>query len=77
MCLMTIQDARTRPMKRRDFIGIMSIGAAVWPFAVRAERPNSAPLIGALLATRADDALSKGFMTAFAKAIHEHGPASS
>ena len=74
---MTIQDARTRPMKRRDFIGIMSIGAAVWPFAVRAERPNSAPLIGALLATRADDALSKGFMTAFDKAIHEHGPASS
>ena len=47
------------------------------PLAVRAERPNSAPLIGVLLATRADDALSKGFMTAFGKAVHEHGSASS
>ena len=64
-------------MRRRDFIGIMSFGAALWSLAVRAEQPNSAPRIGVLLATRADDALSKGFMTAFDKAVHEHGSASS
>ena len=63
-------------MRRRDFIGFMSLGAAAWPLAVHAEQPNSAPLIGVLLATRADDALSKWFRTAFGKAVHERGSAS-
>ena len=62
-------------MRRRDFITIMSLGAAAPPLAVRAEWPNSAPLIGVLLAIRADDALSKWFMTAFGKTVREHGSA--
>jgi putative ABC transport system substrate-binding protein len=62
-------------MRRRDFIGIMGLGAAAWPLAIRAEQ-NNAPLIGVLLSTRADDAYGKGYMTAFGKAVHDHGPAS-
>ena len=61
-------------MRRRDFLGF--IGAAVWPLSVRAERTNRAPLIGVLLATGGDDAVSKGFMTAFDKIVHERGSAS-
>jgi putative ABC transport system substrate-binding protein len=52
---------------------MLSIGAAAWPLAVSAVRPNSTPLIGVLLATRANDAQGKEFMTAFARAVHEHG----
>jgi ABC-type uncharacterized transport system substrate-binding protein len=63
-------------MRRRDFITIVSLGAAAWPLAVRAEWPNNAPLIGVLLAARADDASSKWFMTAFGKTVREHGSAS-
>src|SRR4051794_12631754 len=64
-------------MRRRDFISIMTLGAAAWPLTVRAEGPKNASLIGVLLATRADDALSKGFMTALDKTVREHGSASS
>jgi putative tryptophan/tyrosine transport system substrate-binding protein len=64
-------------MRRRDFINIMTLGAVAWPLTVRAERPNSASLIGVLLATRADDAQSKGFMTALDNTVREHGSASS
>lgn len=63
-------------MRRRDFISIMGLGAAAWPLATRAERPNRSPLIGVLLPTHADDALSKLFVAVFGKAIHQQGSAS-
>jgi putative ABC transport system substrate-binding protein len=63
-------------MRRRDFVSIMGLGAAAWPLTLRAEQPNNA-LIGVLLATRADDPLSKGFVAGFDKAVHKQGSASS
>ena len=63
-------------MRRRDFISIMALGAAAWPLAVRAEQPNSAPLIGVLLPTRADDAFSKLFVAVFGRAVHQRSSAS-
>lgn len=62
-------------MRRRDFISIMGLGAAAWPLAVRS-KPDSAALIGALLPTHADDALSKLFVAVVGKAVHEQSSAS-
>lgn len=62
-------------MRRRDFISIMGLGAAAWPLAVRS-KTDSAALIGALLPTHADDALSKLFVAVVGKAVHEQSSAS-
>ena len=70
-------DVRAYCMRRRDFIRVMGVATAAWPLTIRAELPKPAPLIGVLLATRADDALSKWFMTAFGKTVHEDSSASS
>lgn len=64
-------------MRRREFIRIMCLGTAAWPLGVRAGQPNTAPLIGVLLATHADDALSKTFARAFGKALHESASATT
>jgi putative ABC transport system substrate-binding protein len=63
-------------MKRRYFMGVLSLGTAAWVLSARAEQSRG-PLIGVLLATRADDALSRGFMAGLDRAVHEHGSASS
>src|ERR1700682_306309 len=55
----------------------MCLGAVAWPVGVRAEQSHSPPIIGGLLATRADDALSKAFTRDFGKALYKSGPATS
>ena len=62
-------------MRRRDFLSIMCLGAAARPFGVHAGQSNNPPLIGVLMATHADDVLSKAFMRDFGKALHKSGPA--
>jgi len=64
-------------MRRREFLSIMCLGTAAWPLGVRAGQPNSPPLIGVLLATHADDALSEAFARDFGKALHKSGPATT
>jgi len=63
-------------MRRRDFIAL-GVSAVVWPLTVRAQQPNNAPLIGVLLATRAEDTITKQFVATLDKAIRERGPTSS
>jgi putative tryptophan/tyrosine transport system substrate-binding protein len=64
-------------VRRRNFLNIICLSAVSWPLGVRAERSNSPPLIGVLLATHADDALSKAFTRDFSKALHKSEPATS
>jgi putative ABC transport system substrate-binding protein len=63
-------------MKRREFITALGGGAA-WPLVARGEQLNTASLVGVLLASRADDIFSNGFMTAFSEAVRVHRSASS
>ena len=52
-------------MRRREFIGAIAVGVAGWPLSIRADQPTKTPLIGVLLAGRAEDPFSKLFTSAF------------
>ena len=57
------------PMRRREFITLISGAAATWPFAVHAQR--SKPVIGFLRLTTPDE--SGYLLTALRKGLNEAG----
>jgi putative ABC transport system substrate-binding protein len=61
-------------MRRRDFIKVIGSGAAVWPFAARAQRP-AVPVIGYLAAgsSKAEAPLVAVFVKGVGEAGYEDG----
>src|SRR5262245_41305536 len=59
-------------MRRREFI-ILSAGAAMWPFASRAQQPDRVRRIGVLMNIAADDPQASVQVTAFVRGLQERG----
>jgi putative tryptophan/tyrosine transport system substrate-binding protein len=59
-------------MRRRDFLGVVG-GAAVWPFAARAQQPERMRRIGVLMNTTSDDQESRARVAAFLQALERLG----
>jgi putative ABC transport system substrate-binding protein len=59
-------------MRRRDVITVLG-GAAAWPLAARAQRPNQMRRIGVLMTLPADDPDGQAEITAFAQGLQELG----
>ena len=62
----------TAKMKRREFITLLG-GAAAWPLAARAQRPERMRRIGVLMNLTADDSVSQDRLTAFVQGLQELG----
>ena len=60
-------------MKRREFIAGLSCAAAAWPLAAHAQPTDRARLIGVLMASKQDDPVSEGRLTAFRNGLVELG----
>jgi putative tryptophan/tyrosine transport system substrate-binding protein len=59
-------------VRRRDFIALAG-GATIWPLAVEAQAPDKIRLIGVLMASRQDDAVSEARLTAFRQGLADRG----
>ena len=59
-------------MRRREFITLLG-GAAAWPLAARAQRPERMRRIGVLMNLTADDSVSQDRLTAFVQGLQELG----
>jgi putative ABC transport system substrate-binding protein len=59
-------------VNRRKFITLIG-GAAVWPFAVRAQQPGQARRIGVLMNLGADDSEGQARLAAFLQGLQEVG----
>jgi len=51
-------------MKRREFIGLLGGGAAVWPLAARAQQPGRTRLIGVLIGFAESDPSAQSWLAA-------------
>ena len=60
-------------MQRREFITFLAGGAAAWPLMARAQQPDQARLIGVLMASRQDDAVSEARLAAFRNGLADLG----
>jgi putative ABC transport system substrate-binding protein len=61
-----------RQWKRRDFITLLG-GAAAWPLAARAQRPDRMRRIGVLMPLAADDQEAPGRIAAFLQGLQQLG----
>src|SRR5262249_22934431 len=62
----------SRHTRRREFISLLS-GAAAWPLAARGQQAERVRRIGILMNSTADDAVSRGRLTAFVQGLQELG----
>src|ERR1051325_7469111 len=60
-------------MKRRDFLGALSVAAAIRPVASLAQQPDRVRRIGVLYGTTADDAAARARHEAFLEAFQKRG----
>jgi putative ABC transport system substrate-binding protein len=59
-------------MQRRDFLGVLG-GAAVWPFAARAQQPGRIRLVAVLLGTAESDPEAQSLISATRHRLEELG----
>ena len=60
-------------MRRREFIALLSSGAAGWPFLARAQQRDRIRRIGVLMSLAADDPESQAHYAAFLQGLQEWG----
>src|SRR5215469_15354427 len=61
------------PMRRREFIALLSSSAVAWPLAARAQQAGGMRRIGVLHSTAADDPQDPTRLAAFAQGLQELG----
>jgi putative ABC transport system substrate-binding protein len=59
-------------VRRREFIALVG-GAVTWPLAAEAQAPDKTRLIGVLMASRHDDAVSEARLAAFRQGLADLG----
>jgi putative tryptophan/tyrosine transport system substrate-binding protein len=60
-------------MRRREFISLLSGGAAAWPLAARAQQPDRGRRIGVLMGYAEADADAQAWYTAFREGLQKLG----
>ncbi len=60
-------------MRRREFITLLGGVAGAWPLTVRAQPAGQTRLVGVLMASRQDDAVSEARLTAFRNGLADLG----
>src|SRR6516225_5650573 len=60
-------------MRRREIIGLLGGGAAVWSLAARAQQPDRTRLIGVLIGFAESDPSAQSWLAAFRAALAKLG----